>query len=193
MASLNYFSNFDDTQFAKIQHNEFNRTIDDDCAIQARQKDNSKKLKFITTNHIDLIEAREKYNFFGYSVKDQLFVPGTNIDTYSNLLNGQNGGQLTNCNVRNGFGMLPVQSNYRGQLYHGDVITEDKLQKSTDVVRKNACLPKGINFHNRSFYIFDDPQNIETPNALKSVELPSNGFSLGRPGASTRFDKRFTK
>lgn len=193
MASLNYFSNFNDDKFKAVQKNEFNMLSDDDCYIKSRNNENSKKLKFITTNHIDLIENKEKLNFFGYSIKDHLFVPGEKMDTYSNLLNGQNGGQLTNCNVRNGFGQLPQMSNYRGQLFHGDTTIEDDLQKSTDTVRKNACLPKGVNFHNRSFYIFDDAQNIEVPNAIKSVEMPSNGFALGRSGVSSRFDKRFVK
>lgn len=193
MASLNYFSNFDDTKFKDVQKNEFNRTSDDECFIKSRNNENSKKLKFITTNHIDLLENKDKLNFFGYSIKDHLFVPGEKMDTYSNLLNGQNGGQLTNCNVRNGFGQFPQMSNYRGQLFHGDVTIEDNLQKSTDNVKKNACLPKGIDFHNKSFYIFDDNKGIETPNAIKSVEMPSNGFALGRSGVSSRFDKRFIK
>lgn len=191
MSSLNYFSNFDDTKFKDVQKNEFNRLSEDDCFIKSRNNENSKKLKFVTTNHIDLIENKEKLNFFGYAIKDHLFVPGEKMDTYSNLLNGQNGGQLTNCNVRNGFGQFPQMSNYRGQLFHGDTKIEDNLQKSSDTVRKNACLPKGIDFHNRSFYIFDDTQGIEVPNAIKSVEMPSNGFSLGRSGVSSRFYKRF--
>ena len=193
MASLNYFSNFDDEKFKALQKNEFNRSSEDDCYIKSRNNDNSKKLKFITTNHIDLIENKEKLNFFGYAIKDHLFVPGEKMDTYSNLLNGQNGGQLTNCNIRNVFGQFPQMSNYRGQLFHGDVTIEDDLQKSTDTVRKNACLPKGVDFHNRSFYIFDDKLGIEVPNAIKSVEMPYNGFALGRSGISSRFDKRFTK
>lgn len=193
MASLNYFSNFDDTKFKALQKNEWNRLNQDECFIKSRNNENSKKLKFITTNHIDLLENKEKLNFFGYAIKDQLFVPGEKMDTYSNLLNGQNGGQLTNCNVRNGFGQFPQMSNYRGQLFHGDVVTEDQLQKSSDTVRKNACLPKGVDFHNRSFYIFDDKLGIEVPKAIKSVEMPSNGFDLGRSGVSSRFYKRFTK
>ena len=41
---------------------DFNKTRDDSCAIQRRDYDNTKKLKFITTNHIDLLEAKEKLN-----------------------------------------------------------------------------------------------------------------------------------
>jgi hypothetical protein len=193
MASLNYFSNFDDEKFKSLQKNEMNKLSDDDCYIKSRNNDNSKKLKFITTNHIDLIENKDKLNFFGYSIKDQLFVPGEKMDTYSNLLNGQHGGQLTNCNVRNGFGQFPQMSNYRGQLFHGNVTIEDNLQKSSDTVKKTACLPKGINFYNRSFNIFDEAQGIDVPNAIKSVEMPSNGFALGRSGMNSRFDKRFIK
>jgi hypothetical protein len=195
MSSLNYFSNFDDSKFRKmsLKNNEFNNLKDDNCYINQQNNDNNKKLKFITTNHIDLLENKEKLNFFGYSIKDQLFVPGDKIDTYSNLLNGQNGEQLTNCKIKNNFGQLPLISNYRGQLFHGDIDKEDYLQKTSDQVKKNACLPRDSNYQKRSFYIFNDKQGIETPAAINSVESQHNGFSLGRNGANTRFDKRFFK
>ena len=45
-----YNSNFDDSEFQNVKKREFNRTIDDPCAIQQRVHDNGKKLKFITTN-----------------------------------------------------------------------------------------------------------------------------------------------
>ena len=188
MTSLNYFSNFDDTLFAKVSKNEFNRSIDDECAIQQRNNDNSKKLKFITTNHIDLLDAKTKLYFFGISVKDQLFVPGNQIDNYSSLLNGDNGGKLSNCNVRNGLGELPISTTpYRGQLHHGNIDIEDQIRNNIEV-RKNACLPRDANYQNRSFYIFDDTHGIETPKPIMSVETRENGFN-GRVGISSRFVK----
>lgn len=186
-----YPANFDDSDFAKKRNNEFNRLNEDLCYNQQRSKSNEKKLKFITTNHIDLIEAKEQLNFFGIGVRDQLFVPGNRIDTYSDLLNGRNGGTLTNCNVRNGFGQLPLPTTpYRGQLSHGDVRTEDSMRNNIEV-RKNSCLPRDPNFQDRSFYIFDDKQQIHTPQAIKSVETPQVGFELGRNGVATRFLDRF--
>ena len=41
-----YNSNFEDSEFQKVNWREFNRTIDDPCAIQQRTQDNNKKLKF---------------------------------------------------------------------------------------------------------------------------------------------------
>ena len=185
-----YFSNFDDTLFRPYENTDSTRLFSDKCAIETRNKDNSKKLKFATTNYIDLLENKEKLNFFGYSVKDHLFVPGDKMDIYSNLLNGTSGGELTKCNVKNGFGQLPVATTpYRGQLQHGSVDTEDKLQKGIDLIRKNTCLPRESNYQNRVFNIFDDKIGIDTPDAVKSVESSINGFSLGRNGMNTRFDR----
>lgn len=187
-----YPANFDDSEFAKRRNNEFNRLGEDLCYNQQKNAANQKKLKFITTNHIDLLEGKEKLNFFGIGVRDQLFVPGNRIDTYSSLLNGQSGQILTNCNVRNGFGQLPIPTTpYRGQLYHGDVLIEDSLRNNIEV-KKNACLPRDINFHDRSFAIFDDKLDIHVPQAIKSVETPQVGFELGRHGLPSRFVERFS-
>lgn len=191
MSGLNYYSNFDDSSFKKYENTDSTRLKFDPCAIQQRNNENSKKLKFVTTNNIDLLEAKEKLNFFGIGVRDQLFVPGENIDSYSALLNGKNGGELTNCNVRNGFGQLPTSTlPYRGQLQHGDVVVEDSIRNNIEV-KKNACLPKDSEYFKRSFFIFDDKQGIETPMAVKSVEKPQDGFMLGRNGMSTRFMHKY--
>ena len=191
--TTNYFQNFDDARFKDLAKNEFNRLIDDQCAIQARNNDNSKKLKFITTNHIDLIDAKSKLNFFGIGMKDQLFVPSESIDNYSNLLNGSNGGTLTNCNVRNGFGQLPTPTlPYKGQAQHGDVVVEDNIRNYIEV-RKNACLPRESNFEQRSFTIFNQAVGVELPQAEKSVETPQAGFQFGRLGMGTRYTDRFSK
>lgn len=186
-----YPANFDDSEFAKRRNNEFNRLNEDLCYNQQKEKSNQKKLKFVTTNHVDLLEAKEKLNFFGIGIRDQLFVPGNRIDTYSDLLNGNNGGKLTSCNVRTGFGQLPLPTTpYRGQLSHGDVRVEDSIRNNIEV-KKNSCLPRDANFQDRSFYIFDDEQQIHTPQAIKSVETPQIGFNLGRNGIPSRFLDRF--
>lgn len=186
-----YPANFDDSEFNKRKNNEFNRLNEDLCYNKQKDAANQKKLKFVTTNHIDLLEAKEKLNFFGIGVRDQLFVPGNRVDTYSSLLNGQQGQILTNCNVRNGFGQLPLPTTpYRGQLSHGDVLVEDSIRNNIEV-KKNSCLPRESQFHNRSFAIFDDKLDIQTPQAIKSVETPQIGFELGRNGMPSRFIERF--
>lgn len=184
---MNYFVNFDDSQFREYENTDSTRLNSDDCYITSKNNDNSKKLKYFTTNHVDLLKARENYNFFGIAVKQDLFVPSSKIDTYSNLLNGQQGGSLTNCNLRSSFGQLPIQSSFRGQVSHGDVVTEDRLQKNLEV-KKNSCLRRDPDYINRQYQIFT---NIEIPNAVKSVETPSVGYSLGRNGIPTRFCQRY--
>lgn len=186
-----YSANFDDSEFNKYKSNEFNKLNSDACYINQRDMSNNKKLKFITTNHIDLIEGKDKLNFFGIGVSDTLFVPGEKIDDYSDLLNGKNGQILTNCKVKNGFGTLPISTTpYRGQLQHGDIEIEDSIRNNIEI-RKNACLPRESNFEKRSFAIFDDSKNILTPNPIRSVETPDIGFNLGRNGVATRFHQTF--
>jgi hypothetical protein len=187
----NYLDKLSD--FEKTKMNEFNRLNEDNCYNQRKDVDNVKKLKYMTWNGIELLQGKESLNFFGIGIKDELFVPSEKIDTYSSLLNGDNGGVLTNEKIKNSFGQLPLPTlPYKGQLQHGDVIKEDKIRNYIDV-KKNACLPKDSNFEIRSFYIFDDSQGIETPKAIDSVEIPESGFSFGRTGIPSRFCNRFEK
>lgn len=186
-----YPANFNVSSFNKFKNNEFNRQNEDLCYNQHRDSDNKKKLKFITTNYIDLIDAKEKLNFFGIGIKDQLFVPSDSVDTYSDLLNGKTGQVLTNCNVRNSFGALPLSTMpYRGQLQHGDIRIEDSIRNNIEV-KKNSILPRDIEFQKRSFAIFNEYNQIDTPQAIKSVETPQIGFCLGRNGSPTRFSDKF--
>ena len=193
-SATTYFSSFDSSPFSLYENVDSTRLYADQCDIQAKNNDNNKKLKYMLTNNIDLIDAASTSNFFSIGLKEQVFVPSDKIDYYSNLLNGQNGGQLTNKNERRGleFGMLPVNIPYRGQVSRGDVVVEDTIRNYLQT-KKNACLPKDSQFYNRSFYIFDDNLGIETPNGIKSVETPEQGFYNGRAGTSSRFCKRFTK
>jgi len=189
-----YFSSFDDSAFAAYENVDSTRLNSDSCEIKAKNNDNLKKLKYITTNNIDLIQASDKLNFFAIGLKDQLFVPSDKVDYYSNLLNGQNGGQLTNKNERRGieFGQLPVNIPFRGQVSHGDIDIEDNIRNNVQV-KKHSCLPIDTNYHDRSFTIFDEKLGIEVPNGIKSVETPEQGFWGGRVGMSSRFCKRFSK
>lgn len=177
-----YNSNFkQSTQTSR----EFNRTIDDPCFIQQQSQDNSKKLKFVTTNHLDLLNAKNDLNFYGISIKNQLFVPSENIDQFSSLRQGQSGNIITNCNIKNEYGQLPfptMPSKY--QTSHGDINQETILTKSNYVVNRKTCNPKDTAYYNRSFYLFE---NVEAPNALKSVETSQMG---PRGGISTRFSNK---
>lgn len=180
-----YNSNFDDSEFAKVNQREFNRTIDDPCAIQQREGDNNKKLKFVTTNHVDLLQAKEKLNFYGMTVRDQLFVPAESMDSDSFLRYGKTGGIVTNPNIKNEFGQLPfptMPSKY--QTAHGNLDVENTMRTPLTESNRSSCNPRDLEFYKRSFYLFDDKTGIETPNPVKSIE--TKGFGP-RGGISTRF------
>jgi len=177
-------SNLVDTEYEKVDFRESNRTLDDPCAIQQRDGDNNKKLKFMTTSFRELIEAKDNMNFFGMTLKDQLFVPSENVDKYSDMLNGQSGNTLTQYNVRQGFGQLPFPTMPgKFQLSRGDVQIEDSMRHLTEI-NKNSCNPRDTVFYDRYFYIFDDKGGIDTPDAFKSIE--TDGFGR-RGGIDTRF------
>jgi hypothetical protein len=166
---------------------EFNRTIDDPCAMQQRNDDNAKKLKFITTNYADLIEAKDTLNFYGMTMVDQLFVPADKIDTYSQLIEGKSGNIMTHEKARIGLGQLPLPTTpARYQIAHGDVTIEDGMRNQWGRDRA-SCNPKDTHFYDHSFYIFDDKAGIETPNPVKSVEPQDFG---PRGGVSTRYMKK---
>ena len=176
--TTNYFSNFDDSGFKNNKPREFNKLIDDGCDIAQRNYSNDKALKFVTTTHRDLLDAKSNMNYFGIDIKDQLFTPSNLMDDESKLKLGVTGGQLTNCKVRNEFGELPLPTMpSRYQLYHGDVDVEDSIRNYIEQNRK-SCNPKDNEFYNRSFYSFN---GIEAPDATKSVE---NNI---RCGVSTRY------
>lgn len=162
---------------------EFNKTIDDPCAIQQRNNDNTKKFKFITTNHIDLINAKTDYNFFGMTMRDHLFVPGEKMDDYSSLIQGTSGNINTNCNIKSGFGALPLNIPSKYQSSHGDTDIETGLRNLTESNR-NSLNPRESSFHERSFYLFNEKFGTEVPNPLRSVE------NWPRSGMSGRFYKQ---
>lgn len=180
-----YNSNFDDSDFAKVSRREFNRTIDDPCAIQQRAQDNDKKIKFLTTNHVDLLEAKEKLNFYGMTIRDHLFVPGESMDSDSFLRYGKTGGIITNPNIKNEFGQLPFPTMpAKYQTSHGNFEVEDPMRTPLTESNRASCNPRDVEFYKRSFYLFDDKLGVETPNPLKSVETDNFG---PRGGVSTRF------
>lgn len=193
MTTSIYPANFDGSKFEKEKYREFTKQNEDLCYNQRKDFDNVKKMKYMTWNGVDLLKAKENYNFFGMTVQDELTIPGNKIDYWSDLLNGKNGGELTNCNTKFSHGQLPLPTTpYSGQIAHGSVEIEDKIRNNIQV-KKRSCLPIDANFHQRSFAIFDDKLHIDTPQAIKSVEMPSNGFDFGRNGISTRFINKYKK
>lgn len=186
-----YPANFDYSEFEKHKGTEMNRLNEDSCFNKRKDSDNDKKLKYMTWNGLDLLQAKDKLNFFGYSIKDGLNIPGERIDNYSDLLNGKTGGQITHEKFKYGLGQLPLPTTpYSGQLQHGDVIKEDSIRNYI-YPKKKSCLPTDIKFQDRSFAIFDNEQGIEIPDANKSVEQSKNGFDLGRNGMPSRFQNRY--
>lgn len=167
---------------------DFNRTRDDSCAIQRRNYDNDKKLKFITTNHIDLLEAKEKLNFYGMTIKDHLFVPSEEIDKDSFLRYGKDGGVMTNVNIKNIFGQLPLPTMpAKFQTGHGNLnyVSEDmRFPHLPSISNKQSCNPREAEYQQRTFYIFNDKLGIEEPKAVRSIETVDFG---PRGGASSRF------
>lgn len=185
MQGLNYFADHDSSKFKQYENTDSTRLNADDCYIKLRNNDNTKKLKYFTSNHVDLLKAKEHYNFFGIDVQDGMFVPGAEIDSYSNLLNGSNGQTMTNKNIKNTLGPLPIHSSFRGQVSRGDTTIESDL-KMNGQFKKNACIQRDPNYIDRQYSIFT---GIEVPDATKSVESPKNGFSMGRVGLPSRFDE----
>ena len=151
------------------------RLIDDECEQQKRDAEDRTKMKYFTTNHIDLLEGHHQ-NWFGISMRDQLFTPAENMDGDSNLRYAP----LTNCKVRNNYGQLPIPT--LPALYNAHVQDTDKQAEFIWPLHnreRNECQPRDSNFHNRSWYIFPEMKH----QAIRSVQK-SNDY---RQGTSTRF------
>jgi len=171
-----YGSNFDTSEFAAVDFRGQNRLVEDPCAVQLRDCQNDKKMKYITTNHRDLIDAKENYNFFSLGIQDQLFVPGEKADIHSDLLLGVNGNTMSRYRSRQNYGQLPLPTMpARFQLHHGNVDTEDRMRWEPTYNRK-SCNPKDTAYNERHFAIFNDALDIEIPQAVRSVERPEAGF-----------------
>jgi hypothetical protein len=165
---------------------------DPGCYIVSQKNENAERMKYYTTNHIDLLTAKDKLNAFSIDYRDTLFAPSAkNIDVDSRLTQSK----LTRCKVKHGFGQLPFPTMpQKHQLSHNNekITVEDEIRflDYGNSLKKKTCIPRDSDFYKRSFYIFDDNNNIELPDALLSVERPENMWSELRCGIPTRFDKR---
>ena len=149
--------------------------VDDECYQQRIASEDTKKLKYTTTNYIDLLEGHNQ-NWFGISMRDQLFTPAENMDGDSNLRYAP----LTNCKVKNNFGQLPIPT--LPSLYNARAQDTDKESKyiwPLNTTERKECQPSDTQFHDRSWYIFPDLKH----QAIKSVQT-GNEY---RQGTSTRF------
>ena len=158
-----------------------NRLRDDACSMDQRNNANGKKLKYITTNFNDLLQAKEQFNFFEMTTKDKLFVPSEKINDYSALIDGKTSTILTQLNVRQGLGQLPFPTTPgKYQLFHGDVVKEDEIRLNYQDNKKSS-LPFDPRFFDRSFYVFNDAKGIESVKPIDFVEAQN------RAGVSTRY------
>lgn len=186
-----YPANWSGSAFEKYKKQEFNQLNESVCYNELKDSNNRKKLKFYTTNFADLLDAKKEDNFFGMTIKEGVFVPASEIDEYSNLINGKDGGILSNCKIKNSLGALPLPTTpYRGQVSHGDVRIEDNKIRPIVNPKKKACLPRDHDFEKRSFAIFDNAELIDTPNPFLSVESKDKGFQA-QYGISSRFIDKF--
>ena len=158
----------------------------------SQRDDNPERLKYYTTNHIDLLSAKDKMNEFSIDYRDTLFAPSAkNIDIDSRLTQSK----LTNCRMKYGFGQLPFPTMpQRHQLSHNNekLDTEDKMRflDYQNSIKKKTCIPRDSDFYKRYFYIFEGNGQIELPDPLKSVERPENMWGELRCGRPSRFDRR---
>ena len=184
-----YPANWDGSEFEKHKMNEFNRLNESVAYNKMRDSDNNKRFKFYTTSFQDLIDAqdKDKLNFFSTGAREKL--SNDNIDNYSDLFNGKDGGIQTKIRCKDSHGQLPfLTTPYKGQLQHGDITIEDTLRSNIEMKNK-SILPRENNYEQRTFTIFTE--NIPTPNAVMSVESPQSGFINGRSGIPSRFEKRY--
>jgi hypothetical protein len=149
----------------------------DPCYLNADCQINNKKLKYITTNLGNSLKE-SSFSFFNISNKDGYTVPSKNINQASQLRNGINGNQLTNCNIKTQIGQLPLNYPSKYKTAHGNLDEKNPFIKVPLQLNKKSYTPKDNNFYNRSFQIFSS----STP------QLPINSFiQENRVGLSTRF------
>lgn len=151
------------------------RLQDDECEQQRQAAEESTKLKYVTTNHLDLLEGHE-YNWFGIGLRDQIFVPQENMDGDSYLRYAP----LTNCRVRDSIGQLPIPT--LPSLHNAHVQDTDKESNYLWPLHnrgEKTCNPREVDYYNRSFYLFPEMKH----EAIKSVQTSTDY----RQGISTRF------
>jgi hypothetical protein len=180
--SDNTYKSMFKSDFTFTPQRNLTRLQDDECEQQRRGSEDTTKLKYTTTNHLDLLEGHE-YNWFGIGLRDHLFVPSDNMDGDSSLRYAP----LTNCRVRDNYGQLPIPTLPSLHNAHAqDTDKESKMLWPLHDRGQKVCNPKDTEYFNRSFYIF--PEEIRESGELKHSPIRSvqttNDY---RQGLSTRF------
>lgn len=159
---------------------DLNRLKDDKCYKDIKIKSDNHKLRYYTTSFSDLLDAQiNKDNFFGLTIKNELFVPTSKIDIYSDLINGENGMKLTNQYTKRGtntsYPLPTIPGKY--QTAHGDIDIEDNLRMVNINKYQKSCITIECNHNERTFQLFTE--NNFPVNAVADIKF--------KVGVQTRF------
>lgn len=151
------------------------RISDDFCAINQKEKESQKPLKFVTTTFNDF---NDRHELRGINFHDGNGIQGCSVDVYNKLTKQVN----TNPNLPQSLPGLPLPTtgSHAGGQGQGDVDTEFML-RGKDTNGSKVCLPFDENYHNRSFANFD--ALCRKPQELKHTVQKTHGY---RGGVSTR-------
>jgi hypothetical protein len=146
------------------------RSFDDSSAVKQRESQSDTKIRYVLTDFSSLLTNQVKENdVYGLFAAKQFNLPSDKIDESTKLKYGE----YTNDKSRELWGDKPLPLNtlpakYQGK--YGDPDLESALQLGySKENNKNSTNPRDSSVYNRTFSIFD---NIEVPNALKSIEDP---------------------
>jgi hypothetical protein len=135
-----------------------NGISDDLCAINKRDEESQKPMKFLTTTFKDFHDPNEMR---GLNFHDGKGVPGCGIDIHSSFRNGQIN---TNPNLPQSLPALPLPTTGSRSGGQGDTDIEFLL-RGKDTNGSKTCLPHDPEFYKRSFADFSSlcrkPQEIK--------------------------------
>jgi hypothetical protein len=186
---MNYYGNYQFENTGDFKVGSRNGIRDDGCFNQVKDIQDQKKFKYYTTNHIDLLDSRQKKNFLSISANEGQRVGSKEIDGDSKFRYTQQ----SKCKGHQSLGELPLNMQGRNRTGHNikHLDTEYNLLNdiNTENFKRHSKIPRDNNYTNRTFTIFDNKN--DTPDALKSVEKPELNGCARRGGENTRFDSRY--
>lgn len=120
------------------------------CAERARFKNSTDKLKYYTNMYFNEGCNPSHYDFLGSLPKDGRGIAQCAIDE-SNSLRKQ---RLTQAGFPQQLGTIPMAA---PNMSRGCLIADvESSLRPLNMSERKECNPKGHNYHERSFYIFDD-------------------------------------
>jgi hypothetical protein len=152
-----------------------NRQRDDACNIQLNTDNNSTKLKYLTTNFVDLEEAETTSNFFSIGLKGSLYTPADKITQETELQHSE----VTNQRAKTGFGALPLPT-MPGKYFqnaYGDPEVEENI-RGVYLTRDRVLEQYNGMAYNRTFPTF--PEGSVYDNMLNFVEDTPRGGEYSR-------------